>query len=121
MTSSVENITDSIFVEASESFNQRAAQDESRNPDDELTEEEQIIREMDRDLPTSSQETNLRRRRPTISPATTSSNLVNSTSAAASESQENEEEKISIKLKYLNDEIKTVSAYLNESVGNFKR
>lgn len=116
LTSSVENITDSIFVEASESFNQRNSQDEeTRTPDDELTEEEQIIREMDRDLPTSPNESNLRRRnvpQPESQP---------STSTATSESQQNEEDKISIKLKYLNDEIKIVNAYLNESVGNFKR
>lgn len=110
---SVENITESIFAEASESYNQRSARDgEARTPEGELTEEEQIIREMDRDLPTTSSESNLRHRRPTESQPSTS---------AASESQQNEEDKISIKLKYLNDEIKTVSAYLNESVGNFKR
>jgi hypothetical protein len=123
LTSSVENITDSIFVEASESFNQSTSRDEpdeARASDDtELTEEEQMIREMDRDLPTN--ECSVRRRNVAQS-STDSSQPSTSAAAVASESsQQKEEDKISIKLKYLNDEIKTVNAYLNESVGNFKR
>lgn len=124
LTSSVENITDSIFVEASEAFNQNTARDEvdePRSSDTELTEEEQIIREMDRDLsPAGSNENEctLRRRQtdggqPEVQPSASTSSEANS--------QQNEEDKISIKLKYLNDEIKTVSAYLTETVGTFKR
>lgn len=97
--SSVENITEQILAEASESY--RNNQSDSENT---LREEEQIIREMDRDLPsTSSGENSLRRRR------------------AASEIVGKEEDKILIKLKYINDEIKTVSGYITESIGNFKR
>lgn len=116
----MENITDSIFVEASESFNQstqRDEVDEPRTSDSELTEEEQIIHAMDRDLPASS--SSLRRRNVQQSSSVESQP---STSAAADESsQHKEEDKIAIKLKYLNDEIKTVSGYLHETVGNFKR
>lgn len=115
----MENITDSIFVEASESFNQSSQRDEVDEPrtsDGELTEEEQIIREMDRDLPTSSG--SVRRRNVHQS----SNEAQPSTSAIVNENcQHKEEDKISIKLKYLNDEIKTVSGYLNETIGNFKR
>lgn len=115
----MENITDSIFVEASESFNQstqRDEVDEPRTSDSELTEEEQIIHAMDRDLPASS--SSLRRRN--VQQSSVESQP--STSAAAEESsQHREEDKIAIKLKYLNDEIKTVSGYLHETVGNFKR
>lgn len=122
LTNSVENITDSIFVEASQSYHasqQDESPDEPRTSDGELTEEEQIIREMDRDLPdNSSIECNVRRRNLQQS----SPDGQPSTSSAASEnSQQKEEDKISIKLKYLNDEIKTVNAFLNETVGNFKR
>lgn len=106
LTSSVENITDSIFVEASESFNQ------ARTEENVLTEEEQIIREMDRDLPTSSNQSNLRRRNVPVT---------DSNSTAAAVGQQNEEDKISIKLKYLSDEIKTVDCFLSETVGTFKR
>lgn len=117
LTSSVENITDSIFVEASESYNQSNARDEpdsSRVADNELSEEEQIIRQMDQDLPVSSGSV---RRRITQ----TSSEAESSTSVEGESSVQKEEDKISIKLKYLNDEIKTVNAYLNESLGSFKR
>lgn len=114
LTNSVENITDSIFVEATESFNQSQDEsDEPRTSEGELTEEEQIIREMDRDLPTSTSDSYARRR--------IVNNDVPSTSAASEASEHKEEEKISIKLKYLNDEIKTVVAYLSESIGSFKR
>lgn len=119
LTSSVENITDSIFVEASESYNQRNLQrhdneQQSSSPSPELTEEEQIIQEMDRDLPTT-EECSLRRRNVAgDSQPSTSTSSVDLT-------QQSEEERISIKLKYLNDEMKTVSGYLNETIGNFKR
>jgi len=120
LTSSVENITDSIFVEASESFNQSNARDEvdsSQVADNELSEQEQIIRQMDQDLPvTISGSSEVRRRLPQ-----TSSEAEPSTSVEGECSQQKEEDKISIKLKYLNDEIKTVNAYLNESLGSFKR
>lgn len=118
LTSSVENITDSIFVEASESYNQRNLQrhdeQQSSSNSPELTEEEQIIQEMDRDLPTS-EECSLRRRN-------VASDSQPSTSASSVDlTQQSEEDRISIKLKYLNDEMKTVSGYLNETIGNFKR
>lgn len=119
LTNSVENITDSIFVEASESYIQNTSQDEPDEPltsDSELTEEEQIIREMDRDLPDGDDRT-LRRRNVNQSSADSQP----STSTPAESSQQKDEDRISIKLKYLNDEIKTVSAWKNETVGNFKR
>lgn len=113
LTSSVENITDSIFVEASEAFNQSTAQNEIDNESaQELTEEEQIIREMDRDLPESA----VRRRN-----VNDSAQPSTSSSTGTDAEPQKEEDKISIKLKYLNDEIKTVNAYLNETIGNFKR
>lgn len=59
---------------------------------------------MDRDLPSTSGENSLRRR------------VVASETVA-----QKEEDKILIKLKYINDEIKTVSGYKTESIGNFKR
>lgn len=119
LTSSVENITDSIFVEASESYNERNLQrhdDElhSRSPEPELTEEEQIIREMDGDSPTS-EECSLRRRN------VAQDSQPSTSTSAADLTQQSEEDRISIKLKYLNDEMKTVSGYLNETIGNFKR
>lgn len=120
LTSSVENITDSIFVEASESYNQSNARDEvdsSRAANNELSEEEQIIRQMDQDLPViSSGSSEVRRRFPQAS-----NEAEPSTSVEGESSEQKEEDKISIKLKYLNDEIKTVNAYLNESLGSFKR
>jgi hypothetical protein len=65
---------------------------------------EKILREMDRDLPSTSAESSLRHRRVSSKP-----------------NELNDEERISIKLKYLNDEIKIVSGYLNETVAEFKR
>lgn len=96
--------------------------DEPRGSDSELTEEEQIIREMDRDMPSSSNSSNdctVRRRN--LSQAANESQPPSSSSTIGENSQQKEEDKISIKLKYLNDEIKTVNAYLNETIGNFKR
>jgi hypothetical protein len=98
---SVENITDQIFAEASEAFNNNESSNTDRS---EVPEEEQIINAMDRDLPTTSAESSLRHR-------------VNSKPSP----EFNEEERISIKLKYINDEIKTVNGYLSETVGSFKR
>lgn len=95
--------------------------DEPRGSDTELTEEEQIIREMDRDMPSSSNSSNdctVRRRNLTQAG---NDSQPSSSSSLGENSQQKEEDKISIKLKYLNDEIKTVSAYLNETIGNFKR
>jgi len=125
LTSSVENITDSIFVEASEAFNQSLSQDRI-NPqqisDDELTEEEQIIRQMDQDMPVSSNVNEYTiRRRNLVSPVTESEPSTSTAEAEGENTVQKEEDKISIKLKYLNDEIKTVNAYLNETIGNFKR
>ncbi|CRL03014.1 CLUMA_CG016524, isoform A, partial [Clunio marinus] len=126
LTNSVENMTDSIFVEASESFNNQnnVSQDETdgdlRISDTEITEEELIIREMDRDIPSSSSsraaECRLRKRIVHESQPSTSS-----ASNSSDNNQQREEDKILIKLKYLNDEIKTVNAYLNETIGSFKR
>lgn len=59
---------------------------------------------MDRDLPTSSGESSLSRRRVTGENDETCS-----------------EDRISIKLKFISDEIKTVNAFLHETVGSFKR
>ena len=76
---------------------------------------------MDQDLPvtsSSSNECTLRRR----NFVQVASEIEASTSSTEGDnSQQKEEDKISIKLKYLNDEIKTVNAYLNETIGNFKR
>lgn len=76
--SSVENITDQILAEASENFrsDDHFPQDVSR-----MSEEEEIIDIMDRDLPTTSGgESSLRRRTACV---------------------EKEEDRISIKLKYM--------------------
>lgn len=105
-------------MEASESFNQRSSQDEPDEPrteDSELTEEEQIIREMDRDIPNECRRRNVASASSDQQPSTSASSSVNENSLCK------EEDKISIKLKYLNDEIKTVYAYLNETIGMFKR
>lgn len=138
LSSSVEDIADNIFAEASESFNNSNNGDNSyRNgthtDDEQLTEEEQIIREMDRDLPShssdESSESLRRRRRISLEPPQTSSS--SSGAGAVVEIKDNsietkkehaEVEKISIKLKFLNDEIKVdKQAHLNETVLSFKR
>lgn len=96
--------------------------DDPRGSDNELTEEEQLIREMDRDIePSSSNSSNectVRRRNLSLAANETQPSA---SSSVGEISQQKEEDKISIKLKYLNDEIKTVNAYLNETIGNFKR
>ena len=135
MTNSVEELAQNIFTEASESYNNNVNNNNSSNDsllggrrtdddmsDEELSEEERIIREMDRDLTPQ-----LRNRRTSYQRSLTRDNEAASTSTTISrtEALSNEnagvEDKISIKLKYLNDEIKTVECFLNESVGNFKR
>lgn len=103
--SSVENITDQILAEASENYNENSSP-ESSPLDNDITEEEQLIREMDRDLPTTSESAGSLRHRITSVELT---------------DEPNEEEKISIKLKYINDDIKIVNGYLNESLASFKR
>jgi hypothetical protein len=103
---SVDQITDQIISEASENYRSN-----ENSQQDFLTEEEQIIREMDRDLPTTSGESSSSMRRRIVAPSTLSEPLI----------EQKEEDKISIKLKYISDEIKTVSGYMNESIGNFKR
>lgn len=78
---------------------------------------------MDQDLPVSTSSLNefaLRRRNLTQSDAIEPSTSTTNT-AGVSGVQQKEEDMISIKLKYLNDEIKTVNAYLSETIGNFKR
>ena len=101
--SSVENITDQILAEASENYNENSSPELL---DNDITEEEQLIREMDRDLPTTSGAASSLRHRITSVELT---------------DEQNEEEKISIKLKYINDDIKIVNGYLNESLASFKR
>lgn len=95
--------------------------------DDQLTEEERIIREMDRDLPTHS---NSGARRRALNLSTRDDDIQPGSNEGTSEisstndkkSQDEEVEKISIKLKFLNDEIKIDNhAHLNESVLSFKR
>ena len=103
--SSVENITDQILAEASENYNENSSP-ESSPLDNDITEEEQLIREMDRDLPSTSESSGSLRHRITSVELT---------------DEPNEEEKISIKLKYINDDIKIVNGYLNETLASFKR
>ena len=84
--------------------------------EDELSEEERIIREMDGEL--TPQLRNRHQR------SMTRDNEASTSRTRISDAESNTtvvEDKISIKLKYLNDEIKTVECFLNESVGNFKR
>lgn len=126
LSSSVEDIADNIFAEASESFNNSNG-DSYRNAthtdDEQLTEEERIIRDMDRDLPSHS--SGERRRRISLETPQTSSSaaaVVELNENSIETKKEDEVEKISIKLKFLNDEIKVdKQAYLNETVLSFKR
>lgn len=127
LSSSVEDIADNIFAEASESFNNSNG-DSYRNAthtdDEQLTEEERIIRDMDRDLPSHSSDD--RRRRISLETPQTSSAaaaaVVELNENSIETKKEDEVEKISIKLKFLNDEIKVdKQAYLNETVLSFKR
>lgn len=105
--SSVENITDQIFAEASEAYNDNSNTAE-RN---ELSEQQQIISLMDESDGTRSNE-----------PSTSSSGASSLRHRPTPSSNEmNEEDRISIKLKYINDEVQTVYINLNERVGNFKR
>ncbi|CAG9801171.1 unnamed protein product [Chironomus riparius] len=125
LTNSVEELAQNIFTEASETYNNNIANNRSSNDsllggrrtdddlsEDELSEEERIIREMDGDL--NPQLRNRHQR------SITRDNEASTSTTRISESTV-VEDKISIKLKYLNDEIKTVECFLNESVGNFKR
>lgn len=145
-----ENLNDSveqILAEATDSY--RPPDDEdvprSTNTDGELTEEEMIVYDMDgnHDVPTTSRRGAVLRRRfnastssssADVEPSTSNENsIANSTISRASDESINtsttsqpqptlrEEDRISIKLKYLNDEIKTVSGYSSETIGNFKR
>lgn len=140
ITSSVDEITQNIFNDASESFNNNSSLnslDEAAGiptelEDEDLSEEERIIREMDRDLTSTSSSSDyaVRRRRLIASSARDTQQQGTSSTASssipASESNENlqikdDENKISIKLKYLNDEIKIVECFLQETIGNFKK
>lgn len=95
-----------------------------------MTDEERIIREMDRDLP-SQANSSVRRRALNLSSTRDVVEDIQSSTAAPTENSEisssetksqDEEEKISIKLKFLNDEIKIDNhAHLNETVLSFKR
>lgn len=177
LTSSVEELAQNIFSEASESFNalneieRGVAATENGDEEDETSDgrsdEERIISAMDHDIqPVESRDFGLRnRRRPSLTQISSSTTTTTTTSAnevisdrsdlqlseealpatmtttttattttttttsetLTSEGNENiqmikdADSKISIKLKYLNDEIKTVECYLNESLGNFKK
>lgn len=144
-----ENLNDSveqILAEATDSYRPPEDDDTTRstNTDGELTEEEMIVYDMDHDVPTSRRSAVLRRRLNAsntsssfqVEPSTSNENLAtNSTLSRASDDSNRtstsnitqqqptlrEEDRISIKLKYLNDEIKTVSGYSSETIGNFKR
>lgn len=127
----VEDIAENIFIEASESYNSRRSGNSFRNilDNDEnlLSDEERIIREMDRDLPSQSNNRralNLSTRDTVedILPTATAPNEdVNELSNSETKSQD-DLEKISIKLKFLNDEIKIDNhAHLNETILSFKR
>ncbi len=136
LTSSVEDIAQNIFDEASESYNSNNSNPSFRNILREnehlMTEEERIIRDMDRDLPSNS---NSRRRvlnlslQPNVmshssssSPLSEGENTELSSGASAVRKPQNEVDKISIKLKFLNDEIKIDNqAYLSETLLSFKR
>jgi hypothetical protein len=126
-----ENLNESvsqILAEATSSLRSHDDDDGARstNSDGELTEEELIIQEMDGESPSSSENANRLRRRHNatadLEPSTSNSHSNETvTTSENSQQQLKEEERISIKLKYLNDEIKTVSGYLSETIGNFKR
>lgn len=118
--SSVEDIADNIFAEATQSYQQ------SRNEEEPVAEEERIIRDMDQDLPSHSSshsdESNVIRRRRPVSldeerPRSTAETEKSSETVVVGEG-----EKISIKLKFLNDEIKIdTNAFLHETISSFKR
>lgn len=133
MTSSVEDIAENIFAEASESFNggNRATNQIFRNVDDDdqiLTDEERIIREMDGDLPPPHNMTTRQRNlnlssRENVEETSTPVASENMSAISSSDSKPPDDvEKISIKLKFLNDEIKIDNhAHLNETILSFKR
>ncbi|KAG5679079.1 hypothetical protein PVAND_008674 [Polypedilum vanderplanki] len=131
LTSSVEELAQNIFTEASESFNSlnnNNAEIASTNGD-EISEQEQIINAMDSQLET---EFGMRNRRSNqLSRETTSTDLITpvctTTTTTMVEAEDSnlesikDEDKISIKLKYLNEEIKNTWCLKNESLESFKK
>lgn len=130
-----DNLNDSveqILAEATDSYRPNDDDDTTRSTsteEGELTEEEMIVYDMDagaHDVPTTSG-AGIRRRRLDASTSTSTevSTAEPTTTVATTSSDEiqshREEDRISIKLKYLNDEIKSVSGYTSETIGNFKR
>lgn len=89
--------------------------------EDELSEEERIIREMDGDLTPQLRNRHQRSLTRDNEASTSTTRIIDASNRDESSNSTVVEDKISIKLKYLNDEIKTVECFLNESVGNFKR
>lgn len=131
LTSSVEDIAENILLEASESFNSstigsNSFRSSAADDDDQLlSDEERIIREMDRDLPSQSNNSSSSTRRLNLSAQVVESmqpNESNSSEGPNNETKSQNEEKISIKLKFLNDEIKIdKDAHLHETILSFKR
>lgn len=132
LTNSVEELAQNIFTEASETYNNSIANNRSSNDsllggrrtdddqsEDELSEEERIIREMDGDLTPQLRNRHQRSLTRDNEASTSTTRIIDASSNESNTAVV--EDKISIKLKYLNDEIKTVECFLNESVGNFKR
>lgn len=138
LENSVQEIAENILTEATSSYNFNNGNVSRTTPEENgLTEQERIIQVMDRDIaPSSSNQLNafenaLRNRR-LMNETAPNDNLINNitenetilspTSDDINQtSQIKDEDKISIKLKYLNDEVKIVECFLNESVGNFKK
>jgi hypothetical protein len=142
LTSSVEELAQNIFTEASESFNalndidQSSITEGAATDDDDTSEQERIISAMDRGIEPEPADYGMRSRRRSSHNQNSremlqdsSSDLISSVAASATTTLVSEsdiqmikdEDKIFIKLKYLNDQIKTVECWMNESVGNFKK
>lgn len=132
MSNSVEELAQNIFSEASETYNNNIANNRNSNDsllggrrtddeqsEDELSEQERIIREMDGDLTPQLRNRHQRSLTRDNEASTSTTRIIDASSNESNATVV--EDKISIKLKYLNDEIKTVECFLNESVGNFKR
>lgn len=122
LTNSVENITDSIFNEASASFI------ENSNSFPIIDDRAEIIQAMDSELPTTSTTIRHRNNVPvqsvnTIAPCgsycrTFLDYLILLYLFKDVNSEGNE---MTIKLKYLNDDVKIVNCLKNESIGDFKK
>lgn len=142
IASSIDNITQSILTEASESATGLDISDSETYPStsavggrsslDEVDHgPEEIIRQMDRDLddnPASTSETQgiesdgLRNRTQGQTARKESSGGASADSSVANKPKEQLQSKqIRIKLKYLNDDSKLVEGNLNEGIGEFKK